>query len=83
MVDLDQLECKDCYAFEKDKVYCVKINFDHFVPGEMIKSWCEGLKEKFKENSIDLIVVPLTNGGPICDIEFFTINENEKEEIKE
>ena len=81
MVDLDQLVCKDCYAFEKDKIYCVKVKISEDYPKEFIKFHCEGIVKMFEDKGITLIAIPCIEGN--VDIEFFTINNDEKEEIKE
>lgn len=83
MVDLDQLgcECKDCYAFEKDKVYCVKVKILEDCPREFIKPHCDGIVKMFEDKGVTLIAIPCIEGN--IDVEFFTINKDEKEEIKE
>lgn len=83
MVGLDQLGCeyKDCYAFEKDKVYCVKVKIPEDYPREFIRPYCEGIVKMFEDKGVALISIPCIEGN--VDVEFFTINKDEKEEIKE
>ena len=58
MVDLDQLECKDWYAFEKDKVYCLKIEVPKDYPTENIPTICKNIVDTFAYQNITVIVLP-------------------------
>lgn len=82
MVDLDQQECKckDCYAFEKDKMYCMKVKVPEDYPREFIKPLCEGIVKMFEDKGVTLITLPCIEGD--IDVEFFTINKDEKEEME-
>lgn len=80
-LDLQECECKDCYAFERDKVYCVKVKIPEDYPREFIRPYCDGIVKMFEDKGVTLIAIPCIEGN--IDVEFFTINEDEKEEIKE
>ena len=78
MVDLEALECKmdnNLLAFEKGKVYCVKVHIYDY-PREFVSVFCEHLVEVFKRRGIEIIVIPITDGE--MDLEFFKINEKEE-----
>ena len=80
MVDLEALECKidnNLLAFEKDKVYCVKVHIYDF-PAKFISEYCNHLVEVFERRGIEVIAIPIIDKH--MDLEFFKINE--KEEIK-
>ena len=83
MVDLEALECKidkNILAFEKGKVYCVKVHIYDY-PREFIQMFCERLVEVFSKRDIEVIAMPIIDGE--MDLEFFKNNEIEKKEIKE
>lgn len=80
MVDLEALECKidnNILAFEKDKVYCVKVHI-HDYPKEFIQIFCDHLVEVFKRRGIEVIAIPIIDEQ--MDLEFFKVND--KEELK-
>ena len=80
MVDLEALECKidnNILAFEKGKVYCVKVHIYDY-PEEFVSIFCEHLVEVFGRREIEVIAIPIIDGQ--MDLEFFKVNE--KEEIK-
>ena len=72
MVDLDQLVCKDCYAFEKGKVYCVKIKVPKDYPREFIGTHAMSFVKAFDERGIEVIVIPEIDGE--LEFEFFKCN---------
>ena len=72
MVDLDQLVCKDCYAFEKGKVYCVKIKMPKDYPREFIGIHAMSFVKAFNEKGIEVIVIPEIDGE--LEFEFFKCN---------
>ena len=76
MVDLAQLECKDCYAFEKDKVYCLKIEVPKNYPRESIPNICRNITEAFAYQNITVIVLPQREDD--LKFEFFKIDEKEE-----
>lgn len=73
MVDLDQLVCKDCYAFEKGKVYCVKMKVPKDHPREFIGIHAMSLVETFNKKGIEAIVIPEIEGE--LEFEFFKCND--------
>lgn len=80
MVDLEALECKiddNLLAFEKDKVYCVKVHIYDY-PIEFVGEYCKHLVEVFERRGIEVIAIPIFDRQ--MDLEFFKVNE--KEEIK-
>lgn len=80
MVDLEALECKidnNILAFEKGKVYCVKVHIYDY-PKEFIQIFCEHLVEVFKRRDVEVIAIPIIDEQ--MDLEFFKVND--KEEIK-
>ena len=80
MVDLEALECKidnNILAFERDKVYCVKV-YIYDYPEEYIQMLCEHLVEVFSKRDIKVIVIPIIDKQ--MDLEFFKVND--KEELK-
>ena len=80
MVDLEALECKidnNILAFEKGKVYCVKVHIYDY-PKEFIGEYCKHLIDVFKRREIEVIAIPIIDGQ--MDLEFFKVND--KEEIK-
>lgn len=83
MVGLEALECKidnNILSFEKGKVYCVKVHIYDY-PKEFIGDYCKHLVEVFNRRGIEVIAIPIIDGQ--MNLEFFKINENRKEEIKE
>ena len=76
MVDLDQLVCKDCYAFEKGKVYCVKIKVPKDYPREFIRTHAMSFVKAFDERGIEVIVIPEIDGE--LEFEFFKCNSEFK-----
>ena len=76
MVGLAQLECKDCYAFEKDKVYCLKIEVPKDYPIENIPNVCKNIVDTFAHQNINVIV--LSQREDDLKFEFFKINEKEE-----
>ena len=80
MVDLEALECKidnNILAFEKGKVYCVKVHIYDY-PEQYIQTLCEHLIDVFKRRDIEVIAIPIIDGQ--MDLEFFNVID--KEEIK-
>ena len=78
MVDLEALEYKidnNLLAFEKDKVYCVKVHIYDY-PKEFIGEYCKHLVEVFQRREIEVIAIPIIDGQ--MDLEFFKVNEEEK-----
>ena len=60
-MDLDQLECKidnNLLAFEKDKIYCVKVHIYDF-PREFVSEYCKHLVEVFEKRGIEVIAIPI------------------------
>lgn len=82
MVDLALQGCeyKDCYAFEKDKVYCLKIEVPEDYPIEHIPNVCESIENAFAHQNIKVIVLPQMENG--ITFEFFRIDEKEKGDKK-
>ena len=78
MVDLDLqgCECKDCYTFDKDKVYCLKIEVPEKYPKESIPNVCRSIVDAFSSYVVDIVVLPQTEGG--LKFEFFKIDEKEE-----
>ena len=72
MVDLAQLECKDCYAFDRDKVYCVKVNIPKGYPRESISSACKSVVDAFSSYDVSVVVIPQVEDG--ISFDFFNIN---------
>ena len=72
MVDLAQLECKDYYAFDKDKVYCVKLSVPKDYPRESISIVCKSVVDAFSSCGVNVVVIPQIEGG--INFEFFNIN---------
>ena len=61
MVDLEALECKidnNILAFERDKVYCVKVHMYDY-PGEYVQMFCEHLVDVFSRRDIKVIAIPI------------------------
>ena len=80
MVDLEALECKidkNILAFEKGKVYCVKVHIYDY-PKEFVGEYCKHLIDVFKRRDIEVIAIPIIDEQ--MDLEFFKVND--KEEIK-
>lgn len=78
MVDLEALECKidkNILAFEKGKVYCVKVHIYNY-PKEYIQGFCEHLVEVFSRRDIEVIAIPIIDEQ--MDLEFFKINDEEE-----
>ena len=79
MVDLEALECKiddNVLAFEKGKVYCVKVHIYNY-PKDYINIYCSHLTEIFSRRGIELIALPIIDGE--MELEFFKINNDEVE----
>ena len=80
MVDLEVLECKidnNILAFEKGKVYCVKVHIYDY-PEEFVGEYCAHLVEVFNRRGIEVIAIPIFDRE--MDLEFFKVND--KEELK-
>ena len=78
MVDLEALECKiddNVLAFEKGKVYCVKVHIYDYSMG-FVGEYCKHLVEVFERRGIELIAIPIVDKE--MDLEFFKINEKEE-----
>ena len=75
-LDLQGCECKDCYAFEKDKVYCLKIEVPENYPKENIPDVCRSIVSAFSSYGVDVVVLPQIEGD--LKFEFFKINKDEE-----
>ena len=78
MVDLEALECKiddNLLAFEKDKVYCVKVHIYNY-PEEFVGEYCKHLVEVFQRRGIEVIAIPIFDKQ--MDLEFFKVNGEEE-----
>ena len=73
MVDLAQLECNDCYSFDKDKVYCVKLNIPKDYPRESIFNVCKSVVDAFSSHGVEIVVIPQIENE--ISFEFFNIND--------
>lgn len=77
MVDLEALECKiddNLLAFEKGKVYCVKVHIYDY-PKEFIGEYCKHLVEVFGRRGIEVIAIPIFDKQ--MDLEFFKVNKDD------
>ena len=74
--DLELKIDENLIAFEKDKIYCIKVKIPSDYPKEFIQTHCEAILEVFNRKNIQIIVIPCIEGE--IDFEFVQISKEDK-----